>query len=319
MRLDDLANRHGKVGEMVPPSFQYLSESEDDEQTQQTASTGFRPKGPGVRVGGQDVVGGDSKFQSPSPAAVHTPVATRKGNGAGAGRWLNGGEGSSPLVPVQLDQHYQAAMASDSSSSPSPQQSRRQAEQARDSKQGHGHILRTGAMGVITDDIHEDNDLILRQAASGSQEAQAMIDRSPSREWPADFEMRKDGPWQQEEDGVVAEHLRQVPPHLIGSLGKEQLSLIDEAALDGFEALSEDDGIGDIDSPPRTPRAVGPAPSAPLNDEAGAASSCNPTAWFTAVDIANDIAMGAVPSDGLDADLVDSGGPPGMRPSATLE
>jgi hypothetical protein len=29
MRLDDLANRHGKVGEMVPPSFQYLSESED--------------------------------------------------------------------------------------------------------------------------------------------------------------------------------------------------------------------------------------------------------------------------------------------------
>jgi hypothetical protein len=174
-------------------------------------------------------------------------------------------------------------------------------------------------MNIITDDIHEDNDLILRQAASGSQEAQAMIDRSPSREWPADFEMRKDGPWQQEEDGVVAEHLRQDPPHLIGPLGKEQLALIDEAALDGFEALSEDEGIGGIDSPPRTSRVVGPAPSAPSNEEAGAASSYNPTAWFSAVDIANDIAMGAVPSDGLDADLVESGGPPGMRPAATLE
>ena len=205
---------------------------------------------------------GDTKFQSPSPTAVHTPVATRKSNGAGAGKWLNGVEGSSPLLPVQLAQHYQAAMASDSSSSPSPQQSRRQAERAREGKQGHGHILRTGAMGVITDDIHEDNDLILRQAALGSQEAQAMIDRSPSREWPEDFEMRKDGPWQREEDGVVAEHLRQDPPQLIGPLGKEQLSLSEEAALDGFEALSEDDGRGGVDSPPATSRVVGPAPSA---------------------------------------------------------
>jgi hypothetical protein len=177
-------------------------------------------------------------------------------------------------------------------------------------------------MGVITDDIHEDNDLILRQAASGSREAQEMIDsRSPSREWPADFEMRKDGPWQQEEEGVVAEHLRQEPPRLIEPLGKEQLLLIAEAALDGFEALSEDGSFGDIDSPTRSPRTVRPAPSAPSNDEAGASSSstCNPTAWYNAVDIANDIAMGAVPSDGLDEDLVDSGGPPGMRPSATLK
>jgi hypothetical protein len=48
--------------------------------------------------------------------------------------------------------------------------------------------------------------------------------------------MCKEGPWQQEEEGVVAEHLRQEPPRLIGSLGKEQLSLIAEAALDSFEA-----------------------------------------------------------------------------------
>ena len=325
MRLDDLANRHGRMGERVPRSFQYMSEHEEDEQTQQTqpyrpppgasASSGFRPREPGAGVGHQGMGFGDTKFQSPSPTAVHTPVATRKSNGAGAGKWLNGVEGSSPLLPVQLAQHYQAAMASDSSSSPSPQQSRRQAERAREGKQGHGHILRTGAMGVITDDIHADNDLILRQAALGSQEAQAMIDRSPSREWPEDFKMRKDGPWQREEDGVVAEHLRQDSPQLIGPLGKEQLSLSEEAALDGFEALSEDDGSGGVNSPPATSRVVGPAPSAPSNDEAGAASSSNPTAWFDAVDIANDIAMGAVPSNGLDEDLVKSGGPPGMRPS----
>ena len=112
MRLDDLANRHGKVGERVPLSFQYMSEHEEDEQTQQTqpyrpppgasASSGFRPREPGAGVGHQGMGFGDTKFQSPSPTAVHTPVATRKSNGAGSGKWLNGVEGSSPLLPVQL-------------------------------------------------------------------------------------------------------------------------------------------------------------------------------------------------------------------------
>jgi hypothetical protein len=55
MRLDDLANRHGKVGERVPSSFRYISKDEDDEQTQLTqpyrpppgalASAGFRARG----------------------------------------------------------------------------------------------------------------------------------------------------------------------------------------------------------------------------------------------------------------------------------